>query len=1268
MARDASADWSDVQAEHVSALVDDFEAFCEALVRSEAFHRHVEPLVDGPGGRGVRDGGRDILLTVAQPPSIAKTAYQQAHYLEPLTEDPLAPPEPTRTVYSCKTGKNWLRLAVEDAKERAQRAVEVLAEGGYFKLMIDQPVLLDAERTYAGNQQTPAAHLRDAFWARLRQLDPRAPDPGPRICILDAKKIAAYLRARRPEAPEMDRWAERMQVTSALWSLAQWGVSHETDRGEPTWVEDQERALICGELLERLSDPAPRDDHAVCLVGKPGVGKTRLVLEALRKDRSVAQRVRVAFSADEAERAIDTYRLLKRHPDLVLIVDDCLVEEASAISQHFRRARSAGARACLVLLVPASWEAVRSDLPQVQTWSLSPLLDQSARALVAETAERSSSDPRVVAVARLSQGFPWFARLLAEELADVGRAPADMREAMRWALASRRETSPKELRALQLRRARCLLAASLTHSVDWMELDEDASGRLVRAVGLSSWQELIDGALECDRRGILRRRLGWQFKYVTPQVLEREVIAWLLDPDDGPDPGGRTLSRHGADHLESFFETLARLELHPSVIAGITNVALADLRATRLSKLVAAGFAGSRLRFLARHRPGETARELRRMVEEVELDELRAQTAERRPLVWALEVTLGGRTSLADSESALFRLACAENEGYANNATQTWAHLFVPELPSTHSSVSERVGLLARRLASEDPRARLIALQGVEPALSSFASWTGPRVRERGWIQPTTAQARDGRLRIWGLLIGRFDDADARVASRARRQAIEHLRDALTTGVGAEVLAGLARHVGDWSLDERVLLREALWLVRQHDVDYLDALGEDLAQLQDAVAPRSFHERLRQRVCVWQPELEVAEEERLDDELAREGLRGDVPLRDELDWLASSKAERGHVFAYAIGRCDNEATLVGELRRVAAEHPESWQAQALLGRYLGGMASAGRGEQAESLLRTLQANPSEANASALAIVELGATPDRVRWLERALTAGQIHASAIEELGRRNTWFADIDDKSAFGLLTVLARGGAPERVAALSLVVDHYRGDAMTREVCDLLERLLIEFAQVDIHPRINHHWSRALGMLIDQGRVARAAQLAVAALSRSSGANQLAWRALHAATERDPSASFAAVAEGLETQGPGGKLLVSFWFHRQPFAWPTDDILEWVGEDERRARAAAGLVQAPSERFPEPARALVQRFGPHGSVARELGARLMSTRGLVASLAEHDLQKLALVRTWVEDPDPSVAALAESIVEMLERSYERHAAQEADERERYGT
>src|SRR5262245_30161830 len=138
MAPRGSSGWQDLRAQDLSDLEgDEFEQFCVSLVSFEAFDRHVDPDIVPGAGKYVADGGRDSLLTVNRPPTLGKQQYQQQYHLKPLTEDPIADLAMTRTSYSCKSGKKWLDRALEEARHGAGRAVEVLAEGGYFKLLIN---------------------------------------------------------------------------------------------------------------------------------------------------------------------------------------------------------------------------------------------------------------------------------------------------------------------------------------------------------------------------------------------------------------------------------------------------------------------------------------------------------------------------------------------------------------------------------------------------------------------------------------------------------------------------------------------------------------------------------------------------------------------------------------------------------------------------------------------------------------------------------------------------------------------------------------------------------------------------------------------------------------------------------------------------------------------------------------------------------------------------------------------------------------------------
>src|SRR5262249_25194397 len=153
----------------------------------------------------------------------------------------------------------------------------------------------------------------------------------------------------------------------------------------------------------------------------------------------------------------------------------------------------------------------------------------------------------------------------------------------------------------------------------------------------------------------------------------------------------------------------------------------------------------------------------------------------------------------------------------------------------------------------------------------------------------------------------RFSDRDPRVAARAKELAIRLLRSAIRMGIGEQALTTVTAGIPALSDGERVLLRKKLDDIRTHDTPYLDDAGiEHLAALEALLAPRSFGERVHQRVGVWGPVPLRERDDELDEELAREGVGqvvgqrtpDDVPMRAELPWLVSGGAQRAHVFAY----------------------------------------------------------------------------------------------------------------------------------------------------------------------------------------------------------------------------------------------------------------------------------------------------------------------------------------------------------------------------------
>jgi hypothetical protein len=1260
--------WVDLRPERIAELKKrNFEEFCADLIWVETCDRHRDARTSSPMPEDVTDGGRDVLLTVVNPAIESKQSYQQKHSVLPLTEDLPAGASRVEIAYSCKSGKNWLDLALDNLdpskRKGTPRSVEVLLAGGYFKLCINQIARLDRKYKRNNDERTPEEHLAHAFWERMKEVDPNAPDPSSRIAIVDASTITRFLQGRRPEG-FTDRWAEELGLLPLLRSLDEWRNAHRENRGsgpEPSFVEDAERSDRRAELASiLLSEAADPGERIVWLYGAPGVGKSRLVLELLDGEKRLAERARIAWTHEEARDAIN--QLFDRYSSALLVVDDCSEGDVDGLEREFRRVTRNRPFTHLLLVIPA---ASPVDAPRAghYAFSLTGLDERAILDLIAEISAHARDSEEVHTIARLSEGYPWFARLLSEELRALNHAPRTIEQAVDWALASHWEKTDEDARKkLRNLRARCLLAASVTREVDWDQLDPDGQDDLAKAVGVSSWSELHGAAKDCRARGILRSRLGWQFKYVTPLILEREIVRRMLGPG-GPDPGGRRLATWARPHLSSFFERIEQLGLPRDTLEGMARAVLDDAEASRdWDSWHEHALVGARLDFLARHVPAAAGRVLRQRIEQSPIDELRMRTDVRRDIVFALASISERRYGFEDAEAALFRLARAENETFGNNATQVWANLFLAELNATQRSLRERLDVLEHRLGEPEAAARQVALGG----LRALLRWQSFRLGTEGLdgppIAPSAEDAYRGRVRGWELLAARCADPEPSVARAARQAAIKLLRSAVRTGVADEAGELLTKRLDSFDERERLELREVLTDLQSYEGLSLRASDDDgLGMLASRLEARTFRERLLDRVGSWASVRREEDTTAGDEALAREALSIGTPIRDHFSELYAEDNVRAGAFVRALGRLDVRSELYDDFEQRAMTPRGRW----LLACYLAGRADTGQTAIVERALDELHRDEQGALAVAVILSLMGATDERLGWLEADVLARRLDEQALMMLRRRG-WLEEVSDHALGSFTRALnAVGDAAHATVALVHLVDRFRRESVDSGwLFPQLERAFAELAGAEIDGGAWGAWQRAADILLTVNDVSRVAALACVALSGPHGPD-VAWRVLRHCTERDAVTTWRAVASVLERGDEAARRLVlALRFHRKPFIWPYEEVLAWVGTDERRGLRVVWLTQPDEEAFAPLLHGLIRQFGHDSRVADEMIARFHSTDGLVSSLAERDAQRLERVRRWLVHGDPTVRAWVERLVDSLERSHERHAAHEEHERE----
>lgn len=1225
--------WGLDPANIAKVLENDFEFFCRQLLDFEANTRHDWARVSGPPRKFRSDGGEDLEVLVVYPPR-----KQAAAYGGTLSGD-----DPGRYHYCCKTGQHWRTGLKGDALK--ERSLETVSEGGWLVLVVNLQLSPDEHRAVLDEVVDAMAVETGIDRALIAE----------KVSLKDANDLASTFAGHYFVLHAETRASLELPSIPGLVDTEEWFVKQEAQRGLPSFVADELRS----DALVGLGETIDRDDgeaRVVWVWGAPGAGKTRLIAEAIAASPSARMRALFSEDVDSGVRVVKADDLPKR-PGVLLVVDECPKDEVDDLASSFL-ARARGQGGTLVLIGPQGGEGSLPAAPSVSLHVL-PLDADAARRLVERELGLGDVAPPglVERVLRLTEGYPWFAVLLARALqSDPSALPDGSGE---WDAAALAIAGPKRdyggnaaaWNAEVQRRAKTLLAVILTEGVDWRTLTEDDEEKLSAALGLA-WDDIKDCALVCADRGIIRVRQAWRFKYVTPSNLARLVACKLLS---GPDPPSRRIREHVPQLADALYRKLELLGVPPALLGSLADEALAPLTDASLDEL-----ARLPLTFLAKQRPAAVARTLRRAIEATSIEVLRASEGIRRNVMFALNHVCRRREGFEDAEAAIFRLALAENETWGNNATGVWKDLFLGALSLTHRPFDNRLNILERRLAEGDEASRLLALQGLGHAVGGEGVGPGYTDDEidGDWPMPTMGEVKLGKERAWRLLFALTEDE--LLGHAARELAKTSLWGAAYWGVAELALRGLADRVGTWTEKERAELRETLGNMQRGGRE----VSSDVERLTRALEPGTYHGKLLDVVGQWMPlgareaSNHFAAERSLDRELASEGLaEPEVPLAQELEWLETEEAVRAEAFMLAVGTVDQARRLLrGLISRAEADG-----AKRTLPAYLGGIAEAGGEAEVDALLRSWRSDHLFASHTLLTIWRVGPSDERIGWLTEDIDARRVDASECGILAF-GSWSARASPEQMRRLITSLsARDDQTTSLAALWIALDDYASVAPT-EAGNVVAELVNRVASGPLTGMGSYKWREACIWLSRHGFAANAVEAAFTAIRSAEhyGMDADAWAVIQELTVSAPEAVWDGLAQMIDDSSDDRyRVVLEAQSHGLSQSLPADRVMDWVGRDQDKALLAALMCDVHHAELGALPVALLERFGPESPAARELGARAHSTLSPVGSLADFAREQLENARTWARDPRAAVAAWGQKMVEQLESSYESHAAEE---------
>jgi hypothetical protein len=683
------------------------------------------------------------------------------------------------------------------------------------------------------------------------------------------------------------------------------------------FVADDERGKWIEKIREKLRDP--KGDCCIFRVmGLSGIGKTRLVFEALSPDDLKNS---VIYVKADQFRLSSLFNMIQNDQNLsaIIVIDEC------DLQQHDEFVRSFSGRGSRLAIFTVSYDIGKVPSPSVPL-ELNPLQrDRIEEMLKAEASKLP--DEAVHRLSEFADGYPLIAILLAESYIAGKGSPEEFIGISDDALINRLIGGPTDTDTDKFKDTkRVLTGLSLFRKVGYEgALSKEAEW--VAKMMEVPWRDFEEIVAEQKRRGIVH---GNYYLYVRPFILRVHLLReWWEAHGFTKESFSQFLQsvpeEFRADLLQRFFDSIpyitttergrefAKEVLGESGVFSDGSTLKAKLGADFFLKLTEAD-------------PESALGCLRRTVGTWSKEQLLQFTIGRKEVVWSLEMIAMWRDLFPDAARLLLALAEAENETWSNNASGVFVQLFSPRLSSTEAAPQERFPILKEALESDSKERRLLALKACNQALESQhfarsvgAEYQGLRKEPKLWVPRTWGELFDTYRYVWQLLRDRLDS----LQNEEQQKAVDIL---LTRARGLGRFQNLADMVittvkeisGKPYVDKKKALAQVIQILRYEGKGLPAETRQRWEQLKETLTGSDFSSRLKRYAGMDLFEDKMVDEKgnvvdqtrpRIE-ELAKQAMEKNELLLPELSWLVTTEARNGYWFGYELGKKDETLSLL----------------------------------------------------------------------------------------------------------------------------------------------------------------------------------------------------------------------------------------------------------------------------------------------------------------------------------------------------------------------
>lgn len=1126
----------------------------------------------------------------------------------------------------------------------------------------------------------PRHNLEDQIARMTYLIGAQYPDLGQvKITVWGQNKIASIVSDYPSIALAITNRGGLMQ-THKRWSS-------NADMSKPYFSTSQNDTRIKTVIDELLSTT---QNNRIHVFGDPGVGKTRLVLEAT-KDENI-QPLILYFSNPSDLRNSDLYRELAKddnHFMCILVVDECSPEEGRQFMNFFGPNRER------IRLITISNERV-SRIPGTIIFDVPRLPREQVINII------SSYGIERVDASRWADHVDGFAReahdvgqhLVGEE-PNVLQSP-DMIKVWQRLISAGCVLGSNEYsqRVLVLR---CMgLFRRFGFDRDHFGNHRDALYSKVQMIDAGISKPQFESIVVILREASILR--GDYVLYFTRKLMHlRMWVEWwehygntynyseFVDglPDDL------------RDWHHEMFSYAAESPAAEKITQELLDVSGAFPSGESLNSLLS-----SRFFFALTNADSESACScLERTIGTWDKERLEGFRDGRRYVVWALERIVIWRRTFDRGARLLLQIARAETEDIANNATGVFAGLFAPgygRLAPTEVPPMERLHFLIDLLNSGEPNDIRIGLLACERALETQGmirvvgpEYQGLKHLPDFWMPKTRGELYEYYEAVWNLLSDRYASLDKESSKIAIETLLNRVRGLSQIQYLAPIVQKTMENLAGSDMVDNEELVKVIAQILHYDRKRLPAdIISKWEEIRDNIVGSDFSSLLKRYVGMNVFEDHIDDEDNMTDvarekigTLAKEAVEEPALLEPELAWLMTEKATRGVEFGFDLGSIDTENSFLPLL----IEKQKLGDNRAFLGGYFAALLN-----RDEDLWETTLEEIASDDKTVSWVPELtwrsGITDRAAKRILTIAEAGKIDADDLEPFSRGGI-ARKIDESIFIEWLKYLLFSGSRKSIAiALQLHHYYYAHPKPVRTMPrDVTLELILHDSLFDLEQRdewiyflVDDIWEWTSLALLDQnpdiGLKIAEKYIPNFGLEGTiiGGYHSSSQRVINAIAKRFPVEVWKLSIEELGPPATEVAFDISHWLRGGEFypelggalyLFPAAEIWNWVEIDkETRAPYLADFVPprlTPTDGNESLAREMLVRYGNLKSVRNEFHANYGSEGWVGPGSIHFRRKKQALEDLKSTETDANVLRWIDEEIESIDYMIQREQIEE---------